>query len=45
VTSPIIGANTPEQLKDSLGALPVRLTAAEKESLEKLTAWEEPEEE
>ncbi len=45
VTSPIIGANTPEQLKDGLGALQVRLTPAEKESLDKFTAWENTEEE
>jgi aryl-alcohol dehydrogenase-like predicted oxidoreductase len=40
VTSPIIGANTPEQLKDSLGALDVHLTPAEKAMLDKATAWD-----
>jgi aryl-alcohol dehydrogenase-like predicted oxidoreductase len=40
VTSPIIGANTPEQLKDSLGALDVHLTPTEKAMLDKATAWD-----
>lgn len=41
VTSPIIGANSPEQLKVSLGSLEVRLTPEEKSSLDQATAWEE----
>jgi aryl-alcohol dehydrogenase-like predicted oxidoreductase len=45
ITSPIIGANSLEQLKDNLGAVKVRLTPAEKNSLDKMTAWEESEEE
>lgn len=44
ITSPIIGANSPEQLKDSLGAIQVRLTPAEKEMLDKATAWDTEEE-
>jgi aryl-alcohol dehydrogenase-like predicted oxidoreductase len=40
ITSPIIGANTPEQLKDSLGAINVHLTPAEKELLDKKSDWE-----
>lgn len=39
MTSPIIGANSPEQLKDNLGAVDVHLTPAEKSSLDKLSAW------
>ncbi|MBI4731658.1 MAG: aldo/keto reductase [Chloroflexi bacterium] len=45
ITSPIIGANSPEQLKDSLGAVDFRLTLAEKELLDKKTVWEDIEEE
>ncbi len=45
ITSPIIGANSPEQLKDSLGAVDFRLTLAEKELLDKKTVWEDTEEE
>jgi len=39
ITSPIIGATSLEQLEENLGALDVKLTAEEKESLDKLTAW------
>lgn len=45
VTSPIIGANSLEQLKDNLDSINVRLLPAEKNLLDKMTAWEEPEEE
>jgi aryl-alcohol dehydrogenase-like predicted oxidoreductase len=41
ITSPIIGANSIEQLKDNLGALDVRLTPAEKAILDKASAWKE----
>jgi aryl-alcohol dehydrogenase-like predicted oxidoreductase len=41
ITSPIIGANSPEQLKDSLGALDVRLTPDEKSALDQASAWKE----
>jgi aryl-alcohol dehydrogenase-like predicted oxidoreductase len=41
ITSPIIGANSPEQLKDNLGALDVRLTTEEKTVLDQATAWKE----
>jgi aryl-alcohol dehydrogenase-like predicted oxidoreductase len=44
ITSPIIGANSLEQLKDNLGAVNVRLTTAEKNSLDKMTAWTDSEE-
>lgn len=43
ITSPIIGANTPEQLKDSLGAVGLKLTNKEKELLDQKTTWEESE--
>jgi aryl-alcohol dehydrogenase-like predicted oxidoreductase len=43
VTSPIIGANSIEQLKDNLGAAEIRLTIAEKAALDKLTAWQNEE--
>lgn len=39
ITSPIIGANSLEQLKDNLGAVDVRLTPAEKSTLDKATDW------
>lgn len=39
ITSPIIGANSVEQLKDSLGAVNVTLTPAEKAYLDELTSW------
>lgn len=45
ITSPIIGANSIEQLTDNLGAVQVRLTPAEKNLLDKQTAWEETDEE
>jgi aryl-alcohol dehydrogenase-like predicted oxidoreductase len=41
VTSPIIGANSPEQLKDNLGAINVHLTTEEKSALDQATAWKE----
>ena len=40
ITSPIIGPRTIEQLKDNLGAIGLRLTTAEKEQLDKASAWE-----
>jgi aryl-alcohol dehydrogenase-like predicted oxidoreductase len=41
ITSPIIGANSLEQLKDNLAAVEMHLTAAEKKTLDKLTFWKE----
>ena len=41
ITSPIVGANSPEQFKDLLGAVDVRLTAEEITALDQATAWEE----
>jgi len=41
MASPIIGANSVEQLKDNLGAMDVRLTPAEKSALDKASAWKE----
>ena len=41
ITSPIIGANSPEQLKDNLGALNVSLTTEEKSAMDQATAWQE----
>jgi aryl-alcohol dehydrogenase-like predicted oxidoreductase len=41
ITSPIIGANSPEQLKDNLGAVDVHLTIDEKSALDQATAWQE----
>ncbi len=41
ITSPIIGATSIEQLNDNLGALNVKLSAEEKEALDKMTSWEE----
>lgn len=41
ITSPIIGANTPEQLAESLGALEVTLSSEEKALLDEATAWKE----
>ena len=43
ITSPIIGANSLEQLKDNLGALDVQLTNEEKSALDQATAWKEKE--
>lgn len=40
ITSPIIGANSLEQLKDNLGSVDMRLTPAEKSALDKATAWQ-----
>ena len=40
VTAPIIGANSVDQLDDSLGAAGVALDAAEMETLNKASAWE-----
>jgi aryl-alcohol dehydrogenase-like predicted oxidoreductase len=40
ITSPIIGANSVEQLEDSLGAVGVRLTAEEMKTLDAVSAWE-----
>jgi aryl-alcohol dehydrogenase-like predicted oxidoreductase len=39
ITSPIIGANNVQQLKDSLGAAGYRLTADEMKQLNELTKW------
>jgi aryl-alcohol dehydrogenase-like predicted oxidoreductase len=41
IVSPIIGANSPEQLKDNLGAVDVHLAAEEKNALDQATAWKE----
>jgi aryl-alcohol dehydrogenase-like predicted oxidoreductase len=41
IASPIIGANSPEQLKDNLSALDVQLTIEEKNTLDQATAWQE----
>jgi aryl-alcohol dehydrogenase-like predicted oxidoreductase len=41
ITSPIIGANSVEQLKDNLGALDVHLTPVEKSLLDEYSAWKE----
>jgi aryl-alcohol dehydrogenase-like predicted oxidoreductase len=41
VTAPIIGANTPAQLADSLGAVGLRLSVEEVEALDDLSAWKE----
>ena len=40
ITAPIIGANSVEQLAESLGAAGVRLTAEEMDALNKVSAWE-----
>jgi aryl-alcohol dehydrogenase-like predicted oxidoreductase len=39
IASPIIGANSPEQLKEDLGAVEIRLTTDEKTALDQATAW------
>jgi aryl-alcohol dehydrogenase-like predicted oxidoreductase len=39
ITSPIIGANTVDQLKDTMGALNVKLTDQEKATLDEMSAW------
>jgi aryl-alcohol dehydrogenase-like predicted oxidoreductase len=41
IASPIIGANSTEQLKDNLGAVDIHLTPAEKTALDKASAWVE----
>jgi aryl-alcohol dehydrogenase-like predicted oxidoreductase len=41
IASPIIGANSPEQLKDNLGAVDVHLTSEEKSALDQATTWKE----
>jgi len=40
VTSPIIGANSIEQLNDSLGAVGLRLSEEEMKALDAASAWE-----
>lgn len=40
ITAPIIGANSVEQLSESLAAAGVRLTAEEMDDLNKVSAWE-----
>lgn len=40
ITSPIIGANSVEQLNDSLGAVGVRLSDEEVKALDVVSAWE-----
>jgi aryl-alcohol dehydrogenase-like predicted oxidoreductase len=39
ITSPIIGANSPEQLKEDLGAVALHLTPDDKCALDQATAW------
>jgi aryl-alcohol dehydrogenase-like predicted oxidoreductase len=41
VAAPIIGANTPEQLANSLGAAGLKLSADEMKVLDEMTAWAE----
>jgi aryl-alcohol dehydrogenase-like predicted oxidoreductase len=41
ITSPIVGANTVEQLKEILGALEVKLTAEELSRLDQISRWSE----
>lgn len=41
ISSPIIGANSIDQLKDNLKAVELHLTPAEKTALDKATAWQE----
>lgn len=40
ITAPIVGANTVAQLHDTLGALGFTLSAAEREQIDGLSAWE-----
>ena len=40
ITAPIVGANTIEQLAESLGAVGVRLSTEEMDVLNKVSAWE-----
>jgi aryl-alcohol dehydrogenase-like predicted oxidoreductase len=42
VSAPIVGANSLEQLRASLGAVGLRLDAEEKQALDELSAWQEP---
>jgi aryl-alcohol dehydrogenase-like predicted oxidoreductase len=44
IVSPVIGANTVEQLKDALGSVEIHLTPAEKIALDRASAWKEEEE-
>jgi aryl-alcohol dehydrogenase-like predicted oxidoreductase len=39
VTSPIVGANTVEQLQDTLGAVGLKLSDEERQQLDELSAW------
>ncbi len=41
VTSPIIGPRTVEQLQDNLGAIGLRLTPEEKQTLDEATQWKD----
>ena len=41
ITSPIIGANSPEQLLENLGALDVQLTGEDREILGEASSWKE----
>jgi aryl-alcohol dehydrogenase-like predicted oxidoreductase len=41
IASPIIGANSLEQLQDNLGAVDLHLTPDEKSALDQATAWKE----
>ncbi len=41
ITSPIIGATSIEQLNENLGALEVNLASEERETLSKMTAWQQ----
>jgi aryl-alcohol dehydrogenase-like predicted oxidoreductase len=41
VAAPIVGANTPEQLANSLGAAGLKLSADEMKVLDEMTAWAE----
>jgi aryl-alcohol dehydrogenase-like predicted oxidoreductase len=43
ITSPIVGANTVEQLSEILGALEVTLTPEELDSLNQISRWNEAE--
>ncbi len=40
ITSPIMGANTVEQLRDGLGAAGYRLSAGEVQTLNDAAAWQ-----
>jgi aryl-alcohol dehydrogenase-like predicted oxidoreductase len=39
MAAPIVGANTPEQLADSLGAAGLKLNADEMRVLDEMSAW------